>query len=255
MLMAYIDDSGDPGADPKSSSMTFVLGCVLVDSNSWNPALDDLIRLRKNLNHKFNLPIRAEVKADYLLRSKGDLESLNYPSWVRRLIYRAHLKQLQQSGLFQVFSVVIHKSGHSTSDEIFEAAWVALFQRLQRTSEALGNVPVIIMHDEGHANEVRTLARKSRRWMTAGAAFGSASFKVSFTNLVEDPVSKHSKDSYFIQAADLVAYASFRRIIPPPPKRAEVVDSKTWDHLGSAILTAVTSVKHQTTPGIVERTI
>lgn len=255
MLIAYIDDSGDPGSDPGSSSMTFVLGCVLIDSKSWNPALDDLIKLRKNLNQKFSLPIRAEVKADYLLRSKGDIKNLDYSSSIRKLIYRAHLKQMQQSGLFEAFSVIIHKSGHSTSEQIFETAWQTMFQRLQRTSQAKGNLPVLIMHDEGHSNEIRALARKSRRWMTAGAAYGTSTFNVNFAQLVEDPIPKHSKDSYFIQAADLVAYAAFRRVVPPPAKRAEVVDSQMWENLGSAILTAVTSVQYKTAPGIVERVI
>ncbi|CKZ30213.1 Uncharacterised protein [Mycobacterium tuberculosis] len=43
MLVAYIDESGNTGDPANGGSMTFVLGCVLVDADNRPTAFDGLL--------------------------------------------------------------------------------------------------------------------------------------------------------------------------------------------------------------------
>jgi hypothetical protein len=87
---------------------------------------------------------------------------------------------------------------------------------------------------------VRKLARKARRAGTAGSMFGSGMLRVPFARLVDDPVPRSSAHSYFVQLADLAAYAAFRRLYPPPPRLVPIVPQTMWDELGDARYTPVT---------------
>lgn len=68
MLIAYVDESGDPGV---AGSRTYVLACVLVDAADWPDAFDKLIRFRRWIRERFGLPVRAEVKANFLIRNSA----------------------------------------------------------------------------------------------------------------------------------------------------------------------------------------
>jgi hypothetical protein len=112
-------------------------------------------------------------------------------------------------------------------------AWERLIQRLERFSTK-GTSPLMLIHDEGDASLIRSAMRKARRAGTAGSAFGTGSLQVPARFFVEDPVPRRSDHSYFVQLADLVAYAAFRYVYPPGPKTAAIVPQKTWDQLGEA---------------------
>ncbi len=208
--------------------------------------------MRRRLRNNYGVPIRAELKANFLIRNSGPLSSLKLAPGERHLIYRAHLKQIASDQRLTIFAVVVHKSMNATSKEVFEAAWTTLFQRLERTSRSSGDVPVMIIHDDGDNANIRKLARWSRRQLSAGSMTGGASRRVPFGKLVDDPSPRASHESYFIQLADLVAYSAFRRIYPPPPAVSNVVNQKMWHEFGRAIFAPVNQNRVVTTQGIVE---
>ena len=103
--------------------------------------------------------------------------------------------------------------------------------------------PVMLVHDEGEPKLIRKFARKARRAGTAGSAIGTGSLRRPARMLIDDPVSRVSKQSYFIQAADLAAYAAFRHVYPPPARPTLVVRDRTWDELRTARLLEVNGLK------------
>lgn len=226
---AYVDESGDSGA---AGSQTYTLGCVLVPADEWTARLDLMIDMRRALKQAYGIRFRDELKANYLLRGRGPLASLNLGDGQRRDIYQRHLRLLRlvASG---AFAVVIQKHLITTGKDPAETAWTYLFQRLRLRSESTG-VPIVLVHDEGDADRVRKLHRAFRRHSWAGST------SVTAPLLVEDPVPRRSDQSFFIQAADLLAYAAYRRVHPPTGRAAGSVCNETmWDELGPRVLTEV----------------
>lgn len=252
MLLAYIDESGDTGPAAKGGTLTYSLGCVLVDADAWPAAFDQLLEFRRRLKITYGVPIRAEIKANYLLRNSGDLRQVALGPGARRLIYRAHLSMVDRIGA-RAFGVVIDKRNVDRAPgEVFDLAWQTLMQRLERTSTK-ENVTFALLHDEGENDTVRRWARQARRYLTAGSAFGTGGLQGAARLLVDDPIPRKSHQSYFIQLADLVAYAAFRANIPPSPGVARVCPADTWLDLGAATHVAVSGLRPRSAPGIVLR--
>lgn len=254
MLIAYIDESGNTGDPTKGGSLTFVLGCVLVDSANWPAAFDGLLNFRRRIRGKFGVRMRSEIKANYLLRNSGDLRAYGLGQGARQLIYRAHMRVLASLGI-RAFAVVIDKrTGYTAPTACFDLAWETLLQRLEKTSGA-ESTEFLVVHDEGENDAVRRWVRRARRYLTAGSAFGTGTLMSAAKLLVDDPVPRQSTQSYFIQVADLVAYAAFRSVIPAGPNIVSICPQSMWGELGDATHTAVNRLKRRAEPGIVLRTI
>lgn len=249
VYFAYVDESGDAGL---AGSRTYALGCVMVESASWPTVFDDTIDYRRFLRSRFGVPVRAEIKANHLLRNGGAFRSLGLSEKARFAIYRGHMR-LQQKLDLLAFAVVIDKAGlqqRRPGLDPRDVAWEYLLQRLERFTTK-GNTEVLLVHDEGDALRVRGLARKARRAGSAGSAFGTGYLRRPAQRVIDDPVPRDSTQSYFLQMADLNAYAAFRHVVPPPQRRTQIVPQSMWDELGTARLLAVSQLAGGP-PGIVK---
>jgi hypothetical protein len=234
MFFAYVDDSGNVGALPGGTT-TFSLGCVMFEAARWPAVFDETIAFRRFLRSRFKIPVRAEIKANFLLHNKGPFRDLALSESARFAVYRGCLR-LQHKLAFKVFGVVIRKDilvARQSQLDPREVAWEYLFQRLERFT-TLGSTQVLVMHDEGEAHLVRRLQRKARRAGSAGSMFGTGSLSRPAKLILDDPVPRTSREAYFVQLADLDAYAAFRRLYPPPPRPVHVVPTTMWDELGDA---------------------
>lgn len=175
--------------------------------------------------------MRTEIKANYLLRNGGGFRPLALSESARYAIYRQTMRLHPKLG-FKTFAILVNKRNHPnrTADDI---AWEYLLQRLERFATYEGET-IMVIHDQGNALAIRKLARKARRAGTAGSMLGSGVLQRPFERLLDDPVSRDSRQSYFLQLADLAAYAAFRRHYPPPPRPVQIVPKLMWDELGTA---------------------
>jgi hypothetical protein len=153
------------------------------------------------------------------------------------------MMRLQPKLGLNTFAVVVNKkraltkfTGARVTSDI---AWEYLLQRLERSFQGS---EVLVVHDEGDTLAVRTRARKARRAGTAGSALGTGTLSVPFHNLIDDPVPRNSQQSYFLQLADVVAYAAFRRMYPPPKRAVQIVPHTMWEELGDARFRRVRNV-------------
>jgi hypothetical protein len=195
-----------------------------------------MIGLRRSLRDEHGLPVRAELKANYLIRGKGPLWRLNLSEAQRHDIYVQMMRVQAELGC-QTYGIVVNKqelANRGREENAREVGWMYLLQRLERLTYTTGST-VMLVHDEGESGIVRKLARKARRAGTAGSAFGAGSLPTPMRLLVDDPVPRDSRQSYFVQLADLSAYAAFRRMHPPPPRTTPIVPQTMWDELGEAI--------------------
>lgn len=246
MHIAYVDESGNIGHTSKNGTKTYTLGCLIVDCEQWVQTLDALVGFRRFLRQRFGVPFYAELKANFLLRGSGSLEKLGLPPAQRHAIYRQAMRLHPKLG-FKTFAVVIDKTELEKRPEALnprDVAWDYLLQRLRSGSvyaQPFGMTTFLIGHDEGESAVIQKLARKARRIGTAGSKFGTGSLNVPFTKLLEDPIPRNSKQSYFIQLADLAAYAAYRKLYPPPAHvQQPIVPATMWDQIGTAAYTQVT---------------
>jgi hypothetical protein len=86
-------------------------------------------------------------------------------------------------------------------------AWMDAIQRLERfgTSEEEN---MHVLPDEGHGYFIRNKLREMRRFSKVRKAYGSGVFDRKTRNIIEDSSDRRSHESYFIQLADLNAYAA-----------------------------------------------
>jgi hypothetical protein len=224
MHLAYIDDSGD--------SRSFVLGAVLVPAAQWLEVHDQLVTFRRRMSKELSLRMRHELKATDLVSGGGKWRTLDVPLRRRYGIYKAALAQLVDLAPLVRSVAVVVPNRHD--DRLYSTArgdaWDVLLGRLERFSAKAGST-CLLVPDEGSPAQLRTWARRKRRFGYAPAAFGGPPLKVPFKQLVDDPVFRDSGDSYVSQWADLVAYAAFRKIMTRPE-----VPNNLWDELGAAQL-------------------
>jgi len=256
MLFAYVDESGDPSGDPSfRGSPTYTLGVVLVRASQWADAFDGAIKLRRELNKSFGLPARAEVKASYLIRNEGVFRSLKLSGKQRRYIYQRHMRRINEINA-RAFAIVVDKRERASKgvlDQTRDTAWETLFQRLAITHDRDNpseKTPILLVHDEGEDLTVRKLARKARRYLTAGSAYGTDKLRLSDKWLLDDPVSRQSHHSLFVQYADLVAYSATKKIIPGGARASRVCPPRMWDELGEARHDAVNSLARKDDPSL-----
>lgn len=255
MLLAYVDETGGTGdLAKKGSHQTYTLGCVLLDESAWLGAFDSMIAFRRGLKKNFGIPMRAELKANYLIRGSGPLAGLGLAPSQRKLIFRYHLDMLDRIDA-RAFGVVVDKTVRSIhGSECLWLGWEGLLQRLERTSKYDAGKPnIMLIHDEGENDRVRAFWRRSRRFLPAGSALGTGTIRNVGTMFLEDSVPRSSQQSYFIQLADIVAYAAWRSHMAPSASVAQVVPGGSWSHVGAATHTAVNRLSGGT-PGVVVRT-
>ena len=250
-ILVYIDESGDSGLK-EDSSKTYTLGCVMVEASHWGNALEALKNHRRGLKNSFGIQLRREIKSNFLMRGSGDLTTFNLSPSQRSWIFRSYIRMIARQEYMVCFSVVVHKEGAQSNSEVIEKAWTTLLQRLERTSHALGQRPVLIIHDSGENEVIRRILRWSRVRLSAGQMYGKHNFRVPFETLIEDAIPRDSKDSYFIQLADIVAYTAFRRIYPGKQNANSIVKTKFWEEFGSAIFRRANQNNVMTAEGIVE---
>ena len=222
MEFAYVDESGDTGA---AGSRTFTLGCVLVPVDNWFERLQQLVEMRRAIRDVYGVPMRQEIKANHLVGVKKLYRDLGLGDGQVRDIYQRQLRIATQmtSG---AFAVVIRKDLMNEQDlDVFDTAWRYLLERLGNRSDDSGT-PIMVLHDIGQDDAIRKLIRRFRR-VTWPAPGGQTSTRL----IVEDPVPRDSQHSYFIQLADLTAYAASVKALPRSGRTASICNDEMWQLL------------------------
>ena len=205
MYIAYVDESGDPGRNTRLTTYFTLSGIILVDSN-WKIFLEKVKAFRQGLKRDFGLPLRADLRASDLWYNSGDFRklSLNYADRTR--IFRRTAEFLRYSQEVTILTVSIDKGSPQlpSTAKISEIAWTMFFQRYENWlmgKQELG----IIVNDEGYDKMVRLLSRKMRVYNPIPSHYGGY-YQAPVVKIIEDPFSRHSQYSYFVQLADMSAY-------------------------------------------------
>lgn len=214
----YVDESGDPGL-VGSPTRYFSLTGLVIHELRWNEYLDRLIDFRRRMRNQFGLLMREEIHAAHFINRPGELVRIKRND--RLSMIRMLINELAAMQDISIINIVVDKEGKDQEYDVLIRAWEALIQRFSNTlSHRNFNGPAnpdergIIVPDNTDAKTIQNLLRKMRKYNPVPNQFGGGYRNLQVTNLVEDPYFKDSRDSYLIQAADVVAFALYQKLAP-----------------------------------------
>ncbi len=220
MYLMYVDESGDSGLS-NSPTRYFILSGLIIHELRWNDSLNQLIEFRKRMRTSFGLLMREEIHSAHLINRPGSL--VRIPRNDRLTIIRAFLNEVSALPEVNIINIIVDKQGKPAGYDVLGKAWEALIQRFSNTmmrrnfpGPANADERGMIIPDNTDAKTVQGLMRKMRKYnpIPNQSPYGVGYRNLIVTNIVEDPYFKDSRHSYFIQAADVVAFSLYQRTAP-----------------------------------------
>lgn len=216
MYLMYVDESGDSGLQ-NSPTRYFALSGLTVHESRWRDLLAHLVAFRRTMKAVHGLPVRTEIHASEYVRSPPIPGMQKH---VRLAIMRQFLDELAKLNYISFTHVVVDKHGKPAHYDVFEHAWQALFQRFDNTI-GYGNFPGghksdkgMIISDNTDGKRLTRLVRKMAVHNPIPSMQGGLPRNIPMLRVIEDPHSKDSVDSYFIQACDVAAYFLQQKYAP-----------------------------------------
>jgi hypothetical protein len=192
MHLVYVDESGDPGIN-NSPTASYILSGLKIPAEHWHDAQARLLSFRHRMRDHLGLKLSAEIHAAEFLGGAKTFLGLEPRQRLRVALWL--LRELGEVPGLSCHSVACFKQAQP---EPMIACWRQLAADL--TSSSSG--PMLLVADMGEAEAIKN----------AIAAFRSA--HPSQALIIEDPFHRDSRHSYFLQAADLVAYLQRQRHHP-----------------------------------------
>jgi len=216
----YVDESGDT-AVVKSPTDYFALSGLIIHESQWLDCMNQLVNFRKMVRDKFGMKLREEIHAGRMLTRPKEL--FRIPKHRRLAIIRLFAKEIANMQGVSVINILVKKKGKSPTYDTFDNAWKALFQRFENTLKNK-NFPDqrsefdkgLVIPDNTNNKKLKILLRKLRRYnpIPNNPEYGPGYRNIKLENIIEDPYFKDSRESYFIQAADIIAFLLYQYISP-----------------------------------------
>ncbi len=219
MYFMYVDESGDTGITA-SPTHYFCLSSLVVHELRWQECLNQLIDFRRRMKVRFGLRMREEIHAAQMINRPGELVRIRRND--RLTIIRAFADELTHLPDVNVINVVVDKRPTDTSEGVFDRGWRALIQRFENTisnhnfpGPANTDDRGLIICDQTDAR-LNKLLRKLRRYnpVPNQKSFGVGYRDLRLKYIIEDPVHRDSRDTYFLQAADALAFLVYQVLDP-----------------------------------------
>ena len=213
MWFAYIDESKEPG---KFCAYT----ALITTGDRWAATFNKVKEFRKQLRDDHGLYLAYELHAWKFVPGRGRPAARAIYKDERAEIFRKVLTFIAECQSFVVVSSV------STCAEF---ALERLVNRINKTAKAK-NQQALLFFDEGEEAEIRKRLRRLRVYNPIPSnrgywSDGSRTKNIPLENVIEDPIFKDSKQSYFIQLADFCAYACLRMERPIASRSAYGIDT------------------------------
>ena len=205
---------------------------LIVEDDDWSSTLEQIISFRRFLRKHFGIRMRDELKAGYLIHGTGPFRGIG--EHIRNRIFGRALRLQHSMGTIQTWAIVVDKEkwedqDRGDSEAMRTRAWQYMVNRIERFTSVTKDT-CLIFPDEGHPDFVQKTFRQMRRFSFVPSALeAGTSLSRPATYILEDPNFRKSHESYFVQLADLNAYAAHRHMFP-----RDYFGSGYWEQLGDA---------------------
>ncbi len=207
MYISYFDESGDDGY-PKYSSELFVLCSMYMHETFWKDNYQRIHEFRKSLKTEYGFPIKEEFHTKEFITNKNPYHG-KYETEKRRRILKLFCQLIANLNVKCVITV-IDKTRISRSN--YDVMKNALTYNVQRIENDLNHKTsadrFLIISDEGRLSKMRETTRLIQKYNPTPNSFGNGYLNKTIQLLIEDPLPKNSKESYFIQLVDVLAFVA-----------------------------------------------
>lgn len=197
MHLIYLDDSYERPFQ--------IYAAIAIPANRWKECFDSVKEWRRRLKASDGVLITKEFHATEFCAGRGRLGEQIVGKYRRSRMFREGLQLLNSMEGVKVFTVC----RQSQTDWALER----LLTRINKTLGAWDSYGVLMI-DQGKEAEITRLLRRLGVYnpVPVYVAPGvTQTQNLKLERILEDPVFKESKNSYFVQLADFVAYALLRR--------------------------------------------
>ena len=209
MRIAYYDEAGDDGVP--GSSPLFVLGAMYMHYLHWQGNFKRIQDFRSHLKQRYGFPIKLEIHSKELLLNKNPYRPYGISDDDRVAII-GECCDLIASLDVRIVNVAIIKSRIQSAD--YPVLDKALTYSVQRIENDL-NVDMdprerfMIITDHGRVGKMTSTTRRIQRINYIPSKFAQGSYRQEIRTLLEDPLPKDSRQSYFIQFTDVVSNIAY----------------------------------------------
>lgn len=213
----YVDESAKtPLFTASAVAVPFLRPTMFGWKFVWQDYLKGAEIWRRNLSKRHSIRFRKELHAYELIKSQGRYHKkwrnlLPHEAWD---VYADALASLNFLPPGSILTTYTTSTSQYAGEVGMGACLLTLFQRMRSQCNAR-KTNAIVFFDEGHTEYIRAF-RKAQKYLPTGSAYGGwggkASKNLPLDMFPKDANFKHSDLSYFVQMADLVAYAGRLKI-------------------------------------------
>lgn len=202
--LIYIDESYDESH--------FAYSAMFVPAFEWNHYFGQLLQWRHNWFDQHQIPLDYELHATKFVGGRGEFPSNRNKTYRGDLFFEAIGRIESIDGIQVINGITTDKKKHLL---LFEY----ILNRINRTLEAKDSYGILVC-DEGNENRLTSIVRRMKKENhIPSSAYhyywnGTSARNLPLQRIIEDPLFKTSKSSYFIQLADLLAFSLLRNERP-----------------------------------------
>jgi hypothetical protein len=210
MWLAYYDESGDDGY-PSYSSPLFTLSTLYLHYTDWKANYKAIRDARREMKSRFGLPIRWEIHTKHLLLNKHPYRSLALSDAERIQIVDVCCRLISSLSARAVNVCIVKPRAKSPTYKVLRTAVTYSVQRIENDLKPWDNPEnqFMIITDTGRVGKMRKTTRRVQVFNPIPSKYTGSSYRREIQSLIEDPLPKDSKESYFIQLSDILAYVVY----------------------------------------------
>jgi hypothetical protein len=214
MKIAYIDESGDDGY-PAFSSEYFVLSSLYLDHLNWQSTYSRLYSFRNQIKNSYGIPIKTEMHTRHFLLNKNPYNAYSISDQDRVKIIDDYCELISQLDLKIINIVIVKPRIQKQNYQVLDMALSFLIQRIENDlhPNLHPEEKFLIITDPGRLGKMRKTTRRMQKINFIPSKFSNNNYRKEIRSLIEDPLPKDSKESYFIQLADLISYIIYLNAI------------------------------------------
>ncbi|HQF39011.1 MAG TPA: DUF3800 domain-containing protein [Opitutaceae bacterium] len=203
MFLSYFDESGDDGF-PSTSSDLFVLAALYMPYTQWRRNFEAVQAARRQLAQAHRFRFDWELHTREFLLEKDPYRCAQFSPEARMEIVGKMCATLASLDTKIVIVVINKKNIRKPDYRVLDTALTYSVQRIHNDLQAQAG-HFMVISDEGRIASMRTTIRRLQKINFVPMLGGTDSYRQDLRDLIEDPLPKNSRDSYFIQLADMVA--------------------------------------------------